>query len=162
MPTATALCVSSEAAGTAPYTTAQRLWHGGAPDLRPGDPLLPPAVTGAYSRRQISLEEGLPNIAQRDDLVYATTDRELARAWASFWTRDGQQYGGGSLYVVDLEDPQPDEDLLSTPDLSWQARTGRVLQIYDSHVAFDRKYLRILQRVATENDRRRGAGHKPA
>jgi hypothetical protein len=136
-----------------------RLWHGGAPDLKPGDPLLPPIVTGVYSRLQISLEEGATEIAQRPDLVYATTYRTLARAWAGVWTGDGTRHGGGALYIVELDDPEPDDDLLPSPGLSYQASSGRIVSVYDPHVSFDPKYGRTLQRLlAAHATRRRQRG----
>ena len=76
-----------------------RLWHGGAPGRRVGDLLLPPSKTGIASAvLQMSLEAGMPDISQRPDRVYVTTDRQLAEAWAGVWTPDGAKHGGGALY----------------------------------------------------------------
>jgi hypothetical protein len=89
----------------------------------------------------MTLEEGLTDIAQRHDLVYLTTDRDLARAYASTWTLDGGRYGGGSLYRVDPDEPpQPDEDMLSSPGLSWQVPSATILHVYDAYVPFDRTW----------------------
>jgi hypothetical protein len=92
-----------------------RLWHGGAPGRRVGDLLLPPSGTGlARTHRSMSLGYGLTQIGQRDDRVYLTSDKELARAYAGMWTRQGGGMGGGSLYKVATDDPlDPDADLLS-------------------------------------------------
>ena len=133
------------------------LWHGGACGLRAGDPLLPPSETKAFSRLTISVEEGLTDIAQRLDRVYATTDRALGRAWASLFTPDGETFPGGALYRVELEDPEPDADLRSSPGLSYEARRGRILVVYDGHVPYDRKRLTYLQRLLAEHERRRAA-----
>jgi hypothetical protein len=124
-----------------------RLWHGGAPGLRAGDALLPPSQTGAYSRATISLEEGLTDIAQRPDLVYATTDRDFARAWAGLHTTDGQTFGGGALYRVELVNPEPDEDLLSLPGVSFQAQSGVVLAVYNAHVPNSPRHLQRLRKM---------------
>lgn len=129
-----------------------RLWHGGAPGRRVGALLLPPSVTGiALTVRDMSVESGMTEIAQRDDRVYVTTDRELARAWAGVWTADGIHHGGGTLYRVDADDLEPDGDLLSLPELSFQAPRARVVAVYDSHVPYSPKFRRTLQRVLDEH-----------
>jgi hypothetical protein len=129
-----------------------RLWHGGAPGRRVGDWLLPPTVTGIPSTvRQMSVEAGMPEISQREDRVYLTADRELARAWAGIWTPDGANHGGGSLYRVETDALEPDDDLLSLPGVSFQAERARVLAVYDAHVAYHPKFSRILQRVLADH-----------
>jgi hypothetical protein len=95
----------------------------------------------------MSLEAGLGEIGQRDDRVYVTTDRELARAWAGVWTPDGVHHGGGSLYRVEATDLEPDDDLLSLPGLSYQTPRAQVLAVYDAHVAYKPKFASTLQRV---------------
>jgi len=129
-----------------------RLWHGGVPGLRKGDRLLPPTQTGAFCKATISLEEGLTNIGQQPDLVYATTDREFARAWAGLHTTDGQTYPGGALYRVELVDPQPDADLLSLPGISFQAASGVILAVYDAYVPFSPKHVDQLHRLLAAHE----------
>ena len=117
----------------------RRFWHGGAPGRKPGDKLLPPSITGlTFTRRDMSIAQGLTEIAQRADLVYLTTDRELARAYAGLWTLDDQVLGGGALYRVEPDEPpEPDEDLLSLAGLSWQVRSATIGAVYDAYVRFD-------------------------
>lgn len=67
----------------------QRLWHGGAPGLQPGDLLLPPSVTGVVTTAQWMAARGFdPHThgveadRMRLDRVYLTHDKDLARAYA--------------------------------------------------------------------------------
>ena len=130
-----------------------RLWHGGAPGRRPGDWLLPPSETGIASTvRGMSIEAGMTEIGQRDDRVYVTCDRDLARAWAGIWTPDGVRHGGGSLYRVEAETLEPDDDLLSLPGLSFQASRARVLVVYDAHVAYHPRFGRVLEKVLADHE----------
>jgi hypothetical protein len=120
--------------------SAQRLWHGGAPGRQIGELLEPPAVTGLqYTRLHQSIEEGQREIAQRLDRVYVTADRHLALACASTWTPDGVRYRGGSLYLVESDVLEPDEDLLSLPGVSFQTRSARVIGVAKARVPFDRE-----------------------
>lgn len=130
------------------------LWHGGAPGRRVGDLLLPPRETGIPSAvLQMSLEQGMSNISQRDDRVYVTTDRRLAEAWAGIWTPDGVHHGGGALYRVEADELEADQDLLSLVGVSYQAPRARVLSVYNAHVSFNQKYARVLQRVLDDHRR---------
>ena len=140
----------------------QRLWHGGAPGRQVGDQLAPPAETGLlYTRLHQSIEQGQRDIAQRLDRVYVTTDRHLALAYASTWSPDGRRCLGGSLYLVDSDELEPDEDLLSLPGLSFQTRSARVIAVAKARVRFDRE--RSLQKIGEvvtrlERAKRAGAG----
>lgn len=100
----------------------------------------------------MSIEEGLTEIAQDAELVYATTDRELGRVWAGIYTPDGNTFPGGALYRVELDDPQPDDDLLSLTGVSWQARSGRILSVYDAHIPYHDKHRRRLLAVSAAHD----------
>lgn len=93
----------------------------------------------------------MTGIAQREDRVYVTSDRNLARAWAGIWTPDGVHHGGGALYQVEAEDLEPDEDLLSLGGLSFQVARARVLTVYDPHVAYQAKFGRVLERVLSQH-----------
>lgn len=139
----------------APTRARPRLWHGGAPGRQPGDLLLPPSETGlAYTRATMSAEKGFQGqIAQSSALVYVTTDRELARAYASGWSLDGLTLGGGSLYRVDADELEPDQDLLSLPGVSFQTAQARVLTVYDAYVPLDRvRSSRTFERVLRAHD----------
>jgi hypothetical protein len=129
--------------------TPLRAWHGGAPGLRAGGLLLPPTATGlVYTRLSMSLQEGQTEIGQRPDRVYVTTDRELAWAYASAWTLDGRVAGGGSLYLVEVFDPEPDADLLSLPGVSYQAASASILEVAERGISLDvTRCARAFQRV---------------
>lgn len=106
----------------------------------------PPAESGLrYTRLHQSIEQGQREIAQRLDRVYVTTDRHLALAYASTWSPDGRRCPGGSLYLVATDELEPDEDLLSLPGLSFQARSARVTAVAKAKVRFDRE--RSLQKI---------------
>lgn len=148
-----------------PARSALRLWHGGAPGRQPGELLLPPTVTGLrFTRRTMSMRQGMTQIGQTADRVYVTTDRDLAAAYASLWSLDGAQQGGGALYRVTAEeaDLEADADLLSLPGVSFQAPAAEVLSVYNAHVPFDEeRSRRAIQRVLSAHDaakvRRRGS-----
>jgi hypothetical protein len=103
----------------------------------------------------MSLGYGLTQIGQRDDRVYLTSDKELARAYAGMWTRQGGGMGGGSLYKVATDDPlDPDADLLSLPDISFQVASARVVEVYNAYVPCDRrKFERLFRRLLAELER---------
>jgi hypothetical protein len=129
-----------------------QLWHGGAPGRAVGDWLLPPSETGIESEvLKMSVEAGMTEIAQRADRVYITTDRNLARAWAGIWTSDGKQHGGGTLYQVEADDLEPDEDLLSLPGRFFQAPRARVKCVYDAYVPFKPGFGQVLQKLVDEH-----------
>lgn len=136
-----------------------RLWHGGAPGRQVGNLLEPPADTGLqYTRLHQSIEQGQRDIAQRLDRVYITADRHLALAYASTWTPDGVRYRGGSLYLVESEEREPDEDLLSLPGVSFQTRSARVKGVAKARVPFDReRSLRKLNEVIARLERAKRA-----
>ena len=116
----------------------QRLWHGDAPGRAVGDQLAPPArpVFGATRLHQ-STGQGQRDITHRLDRVYVTTDRHLALAYASTWSPDGRRSRGGSLYLVESDELEPDEDLLSLPGVSFQTRSARVVAVAKARVRFD-------------------------
>ena len=113
-----------------------RIWHGGAPDLRPDDLILPPSSTGADSMRQESIDAGFRRVVTAPDLVYVTTERELARAIAAHWAKRRKSQGRGWLYRVSLDDAdlEPDDDLPRGPFSSFQAARVRVAIVLDRDV----------------------------
>lgn len=136
-----------------------RLWHGGAPGRQVGDILKAPVDSGLrYTRREMSVEQGQDKITQRADRVYVTTDRHLALAFASTWTPDGVAHGGGSLYIVESDVLEPDEDLLSLPGLSFQTPSARVIRVAKPRVELDRaQSFRKLNEVYIRNLRAKKA-----
>jgi hypothetical protein len=111
--------------------------------------LLPPSETGIASITHArSLTANLGRVTQRDDRVYVTADRELAKACAGIWSPDGQTIGGGVLYrVVPIGEVEPDDDLPGL-GISFQVARAKVAAIHDPYVARnDPKYARKLQAV---------------
>ncbi|MFE1264433.1 hypothetical protein ACFW5X_28385 [Streptomyces albogriseolus] len=117
-------------------------FHGGFPGLKPGDQLLPPDATGTDHRlSSYALALGGPAHATRTDVVYMTTDRQVAKAYAAF-------YPDGALYAVTPESPvDPDPDCRE-PGLSWQCPRAVVVAVVDPVVLFrsrtPERWLRML------------------
>lgn len=119
-------------------------FHGGFPGLRPGDQLLPPDESGTDHRLSAyAAELGAPAHATRTDVVYLTTGRDVARAYAAF-------YPDGALYRVEPAgelEPDPDPDN-SVPGLSWQCPRAVVAAVIDPVVLFrartPERWLRML------------------
>lgn len=121
-----------------------RYFHGGIPDLRPGDLILPPDKTGTDHRLSAYITDAdrAPH-ARRTDVVYLTAARNVARVFAAL-------YPDGALYQVEPCGPvEPDPDCL-TPEASWQCAAARVVAVVDAVVLFrDRPveaWLRMLDR----------------
>jgi len=131
-----------------------RYFHGGIPDLKPGDLITPHApnvvdgctICAAKAAGQQPVIEGLgvvDPLTERADRVYVTSDREYARFYAS-------KYPRGDLYVVEpVGALEP-----STEDRfeSWTAPAVRVLTVYDRYVQLTVKQRRALLRRWTAAD----------
>jgi hypothetical protein len=127
-----------------------RLWHGGAPDLRPGDLIRPGHqrrhVDGcAWCEARAAQAAGGPTpasdpLARHSDRVYLTTERAYARFYASL-------YGRGDLYRVEavgeLEPSQED------PIQTWMAPAARVVAVVDRAVLMTMAQRRQLLRLWT-------------
>ncbi|MBF4562865.1 hypothetical protein ITJ43_12040 [Microbacterium sp. VKM Ac-2870] len=125
------------------------LFHGGAPDLRPGGWILPPSLSGMPSMRERSEAAGFTRVMTSEDLVYVTTERALAAAFAADWTTRMPGIGRGWLYRVDLEDHELvlDDDLPRGPFISFQLPRVRVSAVLDRGVdPNDRRHVRELRR----------------
>lgn len=108
-------------------------WHGGVPDLRPGDVIRPGHerrfVDGCRWCEAHRRGSGLPAVLDgppvHADMVYITTVREYGRYYASL-------YGRGDLYRVepvgDVE--RSVEDTVET----WMAPAARVVSVFDRAV----------------------------
>lgn len=126
-----------------------RIWHGGVPGLRPGDLILTPSSTGAESMRQESIDAGFRRVVTAPDLVYVTTERELARAIAAHLASRGTSQSRGWLYRVSLDDAdlEPDDDLPHGPFIRFQAARVRVAAVLDRGVDPDNpRHVRELQK----------------
>ncbi|MET0887792.1 MAG: NAD(+)--rifampin ADP-ribosyltransferase [Mycetocola sp.] len=92
-------------------------WHGGVAGLQVGDRLLSPELTNAIS---VSNYDPIA----RKNRVYFTTDRQLARAYASLMT---EGLGHGALYrVAPVGDTEADPDF---PAAGFQARSAFILEV---------------------------------
>ncbi|MDJ0349487.1 hypothetical protein [Cryobacterium sp. PH29-G1] len=83
------------------------------------------------------------------DLVYVTTERELARAIAAHWAKRRNSQGRGWLYRVSLDDVDlaPDDDLPRGPFISFQAARVRVAAVFDRGVDPDNpRHVRELEK----------------
>ena len=83
------------------YTGPMVFFHGGAPGLRVGGWILPPAVTGvATSEAYATYEPGI----YRNDMVYLLTELDQAKAFAALCrtaqTGHGAKTRGGDVYRV--------------------------------------------------------------
>jgi hypothetical protein len=131
------------------------LWHGGKPGLKVGDWLLPPDETGfEWTSAAINKDAGLLNPNYRSDRVYATTDRNLASAFAGYWTREPRRPGGGWLYEVELEDGEDDSDFPSLVGVSYQARRGRIIAVVQTGVGWQPKHVAIFDHIMAIANRR--------
>jgi hypothetical protein len=134
-----------------------RLWHGGVPDLRPGD-----LITPGHDRRvhqgcsycaARANEAGggdrpvIDPLARHKDVVYLTTSRGYARYHASLW-------GYGDLYRVAPVGTQQrsTEDTIET----YTAEHARVLAVVDRAVLLTWSQRRAIRREWTEADARAG------
>lgn len=121
-----------------------RFFHGGIPDLEPGDLVLPPATTGT-TRTLAEYSEQLADSGHvRRDRVYVTTGRDIARVYAAF-------YPDGALYEVTPEgDLEADPDC-AVPGVSFECPAARVLRVIDPAVLLrDRTvdaWIRLLNRA---------------
>jgi hypothetical protein len=126
-------------------TRTPRYWHGGAPDLRPGDLVTPrppgdtahlvdgcPTCEARRAGRQLASDDNDPK------WVYVTTDREYARLYAHGYPR-------GGLYIVDPIGELHDRSEYD-PHPSWGVESARVLSVYDPCVILtksqERRWLR--------------------
>ena len=90
---------------------------------------------------------GFDRITVSTALVYVTTERSLAAAFAAFWAR--RELGRGWLYRIELDevDLVADEDLPRGPFISFQLPRARVAAILDCGVNPDEsRHVRHLQR----------------
>ncbi|MFI1165589.1 hypothetical protein ACH4UM_18735 [Streptomyces sp. NPDC020801] len=101
-----------------------RYFHGGIPDLKPGNLVLPPDITGT-SRTLAEYSEQLADSDHvRRDRVYITTGRDVAKVYAAF-------YPDGALYEVEPDgETVPDPDC-SVPGVSFECPAARVLRVID-------------------------------
>ena len=105
-------------------------FHGGVPGLQIGDRLLPPDTSGTtrtVSEHAAQLCAG--EHATRRDLVYVTTERQVARAYAAF-------YPDGALYRVIPCGPVVADPDHRVPGISWHCPLAIVQQVIDPAVLF--------------------------
>lgn len=130
-----------------------RFFHGGIPDLKPGDLILPPDTTGTPRTLATYSEQLADSGHVRRDRVYLTVGRDVAKVYAAF-------YPDGALYEVQPHgDLHPDPDC-TVPDVSYEAPAARILRVIDPAVLLRNRtvdaWVRLLNR-ATDTAGRQGA-----
>lgn len=134
-------------------------FHGGAPDLLKGGIILPPAQTGVESTTLAAQVEACESekIAQRTDKVYLTAHLDIARMYAALWTNPATEVaGGGSVYQVEVQDGsmEPDQDLLSSEGVSFQADSAVIIRLHDASIPYsEKKIQKTVKRVTTAHTR---------
>lgn len=132
-----------------------RLFHGGAPGLRPGQMLLPPDVTGDQGGREdaallerMGVDLNMEADRARSDRVYLTWNRELGRAYAAGWTWQPHRPGYGALYVAEPVGPTwPDPDLV---EHSIECEKAVIVSVYDPVVTMSySRWSKIMLSFAT-------------
>lgn len=130
--------------------SSTRLWHGGVPDLKPGDLIEPGHQRKSHdgcpwcaARDEGGAHLGIDPPSERADQVYLTPIREYARFHASL-------YGRGDLYRVepvgDVE--RSTEDTIET----WTAPTARVVAVVERYVLLTPGQRRQINRIWTAAD----------
>ena len=115
-------------------------FHGGYPGLKPGDLIQPPDITGTERRLSATAAEiGAPAYSTRTDVVYVTTGRDVARAFAAFYPDEPR----GQL------EPDPDSGI---PGLSWQCPAAEVVAVVDAAVLFRTRRPERWVRMLTPTD----------
>lgn len=129
-------------------TTTDRLWHGGAPGLRPGDLIEPRPeddrrhlVDGCPTCQAMQSHERPEHLA-RPDRIYVTTDRVYASIYAAGYPR-------GALYRIEaIGDLEPTGHGPGWDDAapSWAVPAARVISVYDACVVWGPKDVRRIER----------------
>jgi len=105
-------------------------FHGGVSGLKVGDRILPPDATGtSRTLSRYAAELGGPAHARRTDLVYLTTERQVAKAYAAF-------YPDGALYQVLPSSPVDRDPDCLIDGLSWHCPEAIVVSVIDPVVLF--------------------------
>lgn len=128
-----------------------RLFHGGVPDLRPGDLITPghdrrshEGCAWCEARAKGEAHQGMDGPSLRTDRVYATTNRLYAKHYASLW-------GRGDLYRVDAvgDVQRSTEDTIE----SYCCEQLQVVAVIDRAVLLTRSERRRLFREWTTADK---------
>lgn len=127
------------------------LYHGGAPDLKPGD-----IIDGGHSRddrhddcpicrrrRELGAEAPSPMGTRHPDMAYCTTSRLYARLYASV-------YGRGDVYQVEPLGPLTPTTDEGDPEGSYRCPRLRVKRITDVHVTLTMKERRRIARQSLD------------
>lgn len=133
--------------------TTTALYHGGVPDLRPGDVIRPgntrPVHEGCVMCEANAANKAVPGspLTEHKDRVYLTPNRLYARHYASL-------YGRGDLYRVE----HPTGLIRSTEDSieTWHAPVAVVAAVIERAVLLTMSERRRLLREWTEADKAMG------
>lgn len=112
------------------YTGPKVFFHGGAPGLRVGGWILPPAMTGVTTSQAYATYE--PGV-YRDDMVYLVTELEQAKAFAGLCkvaaVGRGAKARGGDVYRVVPALLVALDPGCETEGLSWCAPAAKIVAI---------------------------------
>lgn len=135
-------------------TADLRLWHGGAPGLRPGD-LIEPRPEGDTRHLidgcptcEAMRSHDRPEDLARPDRVYVTSDRQYERIYAAGYPR-------GALYRVEAVGEMEETTGVHDPAPSWAVLAARVLAVYDACVTLSPSELRRVRRLFMPDHERR-------
>jgi len=116
-------------------TIALRYYHGGVPNLRIGNMILPPTITGAASCSDFGA-----NSVHRRDRVYVCDRKEGAMLFAA-----GHPSGNGCVYEVEpLGDLTQDPDVTDIDGFSYECERARVLRVFKLTPSLRRAVLEVL------------------
>ena len=117
------------------YTGPMTFFHGGAPGLRVGGWILPPAVTGVATSEEYAT---YPDGVYRRDMVYLVTEVDQAKAFAGLCKTaavgQGAKARGGDVYRVIPALLVSLDPGCRSEGLSWCAPAARIVAIVATSV----------------------------
>lgn len=141
-------------------TIAAQYWHGGAPGLPVGGPLLSPRDATAAGLPIAHTPRDRPELGlvSRADRVYFSTSQDFARAYAfqtEITTPSGTPAGRGTLYRVVPTGPVEEDPDFAGHRVSWCAPTAVIAEIVEIDVRMRaRDATRAIGSYATWDDGR--------
>ncbi|MGC5225412.1 hypothetical protein ACPW96_22845 [Micromonospora sp. DT81.3] len=141
-------------------TAVPEYWHGGAPGLTVGSPLLSPRDAAAAGLPIAHTPRDRPELGlvSRNDRVYFSTSQDFARAYAfqtEITTPSGTPAGRGTLYRVHPRGPVEEDPDFAGHHVSWCAPAGVIVEIVENDVRMrERDATRAIGRYSSWDDGR--------